>query len=156
MQVKYEHKSDQAFRTISEVSDDLGIPPHVLRFWESRFEQIQPLKSKGGRRYYRPEDVDVLRRIKSLLYSQGYTIKGAQKAVDFPQDMKRTNTLQEKNTASEYMSPQQNLTKVSEKLIHNLERASTSARRKQQSELQDVLKDLYQMRDLLKKIVATN
>ena len=156
MQVKYENKSDQAFRTISEVSDDLGIPPHVLRFWESRFEQIQPLKSKGGRRYYRPEDVDVLRRIKSLLYSQGYTIKGAQKAVDFPQDVKRTNTLQEKNTASEYMSPQQNLTKVSEKLIHNLERASTSARRKQQSELQDVLKDLYQMRDLLKKIVATN
>ena len=138
------------------MSDDLGIPPHVLRFWESRFEQIQPLKSKGGRRYYRPEDVDVLRRIKSLLYSQGYTIKGAQKAVDFPQDVKRTNTLQEKNTASEYMSPQQNLTKVSEKLIHNLERASTSARRKQQSELQDVLKDLYQMRDLLKKIVATN
>jgi DNA-binding transcriptional MerR regulator len=72
-------KSDAAFRTISEVSTDLHVPQHVLRFWESRFSQIKPLKRGGGRRYYRPEDVAVLRRIKELLYTDGMTIKGVQK-----------------------------------------------------------------------------
>jgi DNA-binding transcriptional MerR regulator len=72
-------KSDAAFRTISEVSADLHVPQHVLRFWESRFSQIKPLKRGGGRRYYRPEDVAVLRRIKELLYTDGMTIKGVQK-----------------------------------------------------------------------------
>ncbi len=72
-------KSDSAFRTISEVSDDLGVPQHVLRFWESRFSQIKPLKRGGGRRYYRPEDLALLKRIKSLLYTDGLTIKGVQK-----------------------------------------------------------------------------
>jgi DNA-binding transcriptional MerR regulator len=72
-------KSDAAFRTISEVSTDLHVPQHVLRFWESRFSQIKPLKRGGGRRYYRPEDVAVLKRIKELLYTDGMTIKGVQK-----------------------------------------------------------------------------
>lgn len=72
-------KSATAFRTISEVAEDLGLPQHVLRFWETKFPQIHPLKRGGGRRYYRPEDVVLLKRIRDLLHSQGYTIKGVQK-----------------------------------------------------------------------------
>ena len=72
-------KSASAFRTISEVADDLEVPQHVLRFWETKFPQIRPMKRGGGRRYYRPEDVDLLRAIRDLLYEQGYTIKGVQK-----------------------------------------------------------------------------
>lgn len=72
-------KSPDAFRTISEVADDLDLPQHVLRFWETRFSQIKPLKRGGGRRYYRPDDVQLLRGIKHLLYGEGYTIKGVQR-----------------------------------------------------------------------------
>lgn len=72
-------KSPAAFRTIAEVAGDLDLPAHVLRFWESKFPQIKPLKRRGGRRYYRPEDVALLRRIRSLLYTEGYTIKGVQR-----------------------------------------------------------------------------
>ena len=72
-------KSAFAFRTISEVSKELHVPTHVLRFWEAKFSSIKPLKRGGGRRYYRPEDLDLLRKIKSLLYDDGYTIKGVQK-----------------------------------------------------------------------------
>lgn len=72
-------KAPDAFRTISEVADDLDIPQHVLRFWESRFSQIRPMKRAGGRRYYRPDDVDLLRGIRHLLYGQGYTIRGVQR-----------------------------------------------------------------------------
>jgi len=72
-------KSAFAFRTISEVSKELQVPTHVLRFWEAKFSSIKPLKRGGGRRYYRPEDLDLLRKIKSLLYDDGYTIKGVQK-----------------------------------------------------------------------------
>jgi DNA-binding transcriptional MerR regulator len=72
-------KSPDAFRTISEVAEDLNLPQHVLRFWETRFNQIKPLKRGGGRRYYRPEDVDLLRGIKHLLYDEGYTIRGLQR-----------------------------------------------------------------------------
>lgn len=74
-------KSPEAFRTISEVANELDVPQHVLRFWESRFSQIKPTKRAGGRRYYRPEDVDLLRGIRALLYSDGYTIKGVQKVL---------------------------------------------------------------------------
>jgi DNA-binding transcriptional MerR regulator len=74
-------KSPEAFRTISEVANELDVPQHVLRFWESRFSQIKPTKRAGGRRYYRPEDVDLLRGIRGLLYSDGYTIKGVQKVL---------------------------------------------------------------------------
>jgi DNA-binding transcriptional MerR regulator len=72
-------KSAAAFRTISEVAGELDVAQHVLRFWESKFPQVRPLKRGGGRRYYRPEDVELLRQIRSLLYEEGYTIKGAQK-----------------------------------------------------------------------------
>lgn len=73
------NKSPDAFRTISEVAEDLDLPQHVLRFWETRFKEIKPLKRGGGRRYYRPEDIDLLRGIKHLLYEEGYTIRGLQR-----------------------------------------------------------------------------
>lgn len=72
-------KSAAAFRTISEVASELDVPSHVLRFWETKFTQVKPLKRGGGRRYYRPEDIALLRHIRSLLYDDGYTIKGVQK-----------------------------------------------------------------------------
>ncbi|MCI0467420.1 MAG: MerR family transcriptional regulator [Beijerinckiaceae bacterium] len=72
-------KSADAFRTISDAADELDLPQHVLRFWETRFPQIKPLKRAGGRRYYRPRDIDVLRAVKRLLYGEGYTIKGVQR-----------------------------------------------------------------------------
>jgi DNA-binding transcriptional MerR regulator len=78
-QLAVRSKSPEAFRTISEVASELDVPQHVLRFWESRFAQVRPTKRAGGRRYYRPEDVDLLRGIRALLYSEGYTIKGVQK-----------------------------------------------------------------------------
>ena len=77
-------KSATAFRTISEAANELDLPQHVLRFWESKFPQIRPMKRGGGRRYYRPEDMDLLRRIRSLLYEDGYTIKGVQKILRDP------------------------------------------------------------------------
>jgi len=72
-------KAPDAFRTISEVAEDLDIPQHVLRFWETRFAQIKPMKRSGGRRYYRPDDVDLLKGIRRLLYGEGYTIRGVQR-----------------------------------------------------------------------------
>jgi len=72
-------KAPDAFRTISEVADEIDVPQHVLRFWESRFPQIRPMKRGGGRRYYRPEDVDLLRGVRHLLYGEGYTIRGVQR-----------------------------------------------------------------------------
>ena len=77
----YPAKSAEAFRTISEVATELDVPQHVLRFWESRFIQIKPVKRAGGRRYYRPEDIDLLKGIRALLYSDGFTIKGVQKVL---------------------------------------------------------------------------
>ena len=72
-------KASDAFRTISEVSAELGVPPHVLRFWETKFSSLRPLKRSGGRRYYRPGDIAVITRIRKLLYKDGFTIKGAQR-----------------------------------------------------------------------------
>jgi DNA-binding transcriptional MerR regulator len=72
-------KAPEAFRTISEVAQELDVPQHVLRFWESRFREIKPMKRGGGRRYYRPNDLDLLRGIRHLLYSEGYTIRGVQR-----------------------------------------------------------------------------
>ena len=77
--IRRQAKSAAAFRTISEVASELEVPQHVLRFWESKFSQIRPLKRGGGRRYYRPEDVTLLRRIRQCLYEDGYTIKGVQR-----------------------------------------------------------------------------
>jgi len=84
-------KSVAAFRTISEVSVELDVPQHVLRFWETKFTQLRPLKRGGGRRYYRPEDVALLRRIHGLLYKEGYTIKGVQRVLRTPRKVEQAN-----------------------------------------------------------------
>lgn len=83
-------KSDSAYRTISEVATDLDVPQHVLRFWETKFKQISPLKRGGGRRYYRPQDIDLIKRIHYLLYTQGYTIKGVQKLLAKDRQLKQS------------------------------------------------------------------
>lgn len=85
-------KSPDAYRTISEVADDLGLPQHVLRFWETRFAQIKPLKRGGGRRYYRPDDIELVKGIKHLLYGTGYTIKGVQRILK-DQGVKHVQTI---------------------------------------------------------------
>ncbi|HTV88729.1 MAG TPA: MerR family transcriptional regulator [Stellaceae bacterium] len=77
-------KSASAFRTIGEVAEDLDVPAHVLRFWEAKFPQLKPLKRSGGRRYYRPDDIALLRRIRQCLYDEGYTIRGVQKLLGDP------------------------------------------------------------------------
>ena len=93
-------KANDAFKTISEVSALLDVPQHVLRFWESKFSGLRPLKRGGGRRYYRPEDVTVLRRIRQLLYVDGFTIKGAQKLVRSKTLATKQNVLTAENRAS--------------------------------------------------------
>jgi len=101
-------KSNEAFRTISEVAEDLDLPQHVLRFWETKFTQVRPLKRGGGRRYYRPEDVALLRHIRSLLYDEGYTIKGVQKLLR--QDGPSKSELREMEVAREVPpAPEQGL-----------------------------------------------
>jgi DNA-binding transcriptional MerR regulator len=91
-------KAPDAFRTISEVADDLDIPQHVLRFWETRFAQIKPMKRSGGRRYYRPDDVDLLKGIRRLLYGEGYTIRGVQRILK-EHGIKSVQTLADANNA---------------------------------------------------------
>ena len=93
-------KANDAFKTISEVSALLDVPQHVLRFWESKFSILRPLKRSGGRRYYRPDDVSVLRRIRQLLYVDGFTIKGAQKLVRSKVAATKLNALTTANNAS--------------------------------------------------------
>ena len=92
-------KSPQAFRTISEVSSEINIPAHVLRFWETKFPNINPLKRSGNRRYYRPEDVKLIIKIKTLLYDNGYTVKGVQKILK-----ENDNKNNEKNNIKEKLS----------------------------------------------------
>ena len=93
-------KANDAFKTISEVSKLLDVPQHVLRFWESKFSSLRPLKRSGGRRYYRPEDIAVLRRIRQLLYVDGFTIKGAQKLVRSKAAATKPNIPATENNAS--------------------------------------------------------
>ena len=93
-------KANDAFKTISEVSALLDVPQHVLRFWESKFFNLRPLKRSGGRRYYRPDDVAVLRRIRQLLYVDGFTIKGAQKLVRSKAAGTKPNPLTTESSAS--------------------------------------------------------
>ncbi len=134
-------KSPEAFRTISEVSKDLSLPQHVLRFWETKFIQIKPIKRGGGRRYYRPEDIRLLRGIKSLLYNDGYTIRGVQKVIKEIGTKKILRNEVENNsfTDNEISTNQNN---INDKSHHHLE----DGKRKK---LMKVLNDLV---DLRKKI----
>ena len=123
-------KSASAFRTISEVANDLKVQQHVLRFWESKFSQIKPLKRGGGRRYYRPEDVELLKNIYHLLYQEGYTIKGVQKLLHSTR-----GNLSGRVSASDVSDEETS--------------ASSSAGGKKRDELQSMLNDLKSMRNLI-------
>tara|TARA_B110000483_G_scaffold217055_1_gene269135 strand:+ start:162 stop:605 length:444 start_codon:yes stop_codon:yes gene_type:complete len=137
-------KSPEAFRTISEVSKDLSLPQHVLRFWETKFTQIKPIKRGGGRRYYRPEDVDLLKGIKNLLYNDGYTIRGVQKVIKqngsknilFSNNKANLNVEQKSFTGDEnnYISDQNVHTRTGLTLSEN-----------KRKKLMDVMQDLVEL-----------
>ena len=139
-------KSPEAFRTISEVSKDLSLPQHVLRFWETKFAQIKPIKRGGGRRYYRPEDIDLLKGIKNLLYNDGYTIRGVQKVIkeNGPKNIlfstnKTNSKLQQKTfTDSEniYISEQNVHTRLGQTLSEN-----------KRKKLMDVMQNLVELQN---------
>ena len=137
-------KSPEAFRTISEVSKDLSLPQHVLRFWETKFTQIKPIKRGGGRRYYRPEDVDLLKGIKNLLYNDGYTIRGVQKVIKengsknilFSNNKANLNVEQKSFTGDEnnYISDQNVHTRTGQTLSEN-----------KRKKLMDVMQNLVEL-----------
>ncbi len=135
-------KSPEAFRTISEVSKDLSLPQHVLRFWETKFVQIKPIKRGGGRRYYRPEDVKLLKGIKSLLYNDGYTIRGVQKVIK-ENGTKKILTSQSEN--KDFTEIKKDYNDPLEKQNHTHYSINESKRKK----LMNVLDDLVQLRKKL-------
>ena len=135
-------KSPEAFRTISEVSKDLSLPQHVLRFWETKFVQIKPIKRGGGRRYYRPEDVKLLKGIKSLLYNDGYTIRGVQKVIK-ENGTKKLLTIQTENKVFTEIRKDNN--DHLEQQNYSQHSINDSKRKK----LMNVLEDLVQLRKKL-------
>ncbi len=135
-------KSPEAFRTISEVSKDLSLPQHVLRFWETKFVQIKPIKRGGGRRYYRPEDVRLLKGIKSLLYNDGYTIRGVQKVIK-ENGTKKLLTIQAEN--KDFTETRKNNNDQFEQQNYSQYSINDSKRKK----LMNVLEDLVQLRNKL-------
>ena len=135
-------KSPEAFRTISEVSKDLSLPQHVLRFWETKFVQIKPIKRGGGRRYYRPEDVKLLKGIKSLLYNDGYTIRGVQKVIK-ENGTKKLLTIQAENKV--FTETEKNNNDQLKQQNYSQHSINDSKRKK----LMNVLEDLVQLRKKL-------
>ena len=130
-------KAPSAFRTISEVADDLKVQQHVLRFWETKFSQVRPLKRGGGRRYYRPEDVDILKTIHHLLYTQGYTIKGVQKLF----------REQGQNKVVEKTAPEARNNNIPPQLAQKAAAAGLTER--QRSALQSLASELRELRALI-------
>jgi DNA-binding transcriptional MerR regulator len=137
-------KSPEAFRTISEVSKDLSLPQHVLRFWETKFAQIKPIKRGGGRRYYRPEDVDLLKGIKNLLYNDGYTIRGVQKVI---KENGSKNILFSNNKANSKLSQKaftdRENSYISEQNVHT--RTVQSLSDNKRKKLMDVMQNLVEL-----------
>lgn len=141
-------KSPEAFRTISEVAVELDVPQHVLRFWESRFAQVKPTKRAGGRRYYRPEDVDLLRGIRTLLYSDGYTIKGVQKVLkekgarfvaDIGREGHRVHPIETSHFVSAEPPPR-------EKIVVPFERRGATLSEENREKLEILLAELVQLK----------
>ena len=139
-------KADGAFRTISEVADELDVPQHVLRFWETKFSQVKPLKRGGGRRYYRPEDVSLLKHIHNLLYTEGYTIKGVQKLLKG----------QGKNQiAAQFEASEEVQVAVEQKVQAEQPSAKVyNLSDKQRGALEDMLSELKQLRSLFPQDAA--
>lgn len=147
-----EMKSPTAFRTISEVATDLSVPQHVLRFWESKFQQIRPLKRGGGRRYYRPEDIQLIGSIKDLLYNQGFTIRGVQKLLKengrFPSARSMVPDPQvPSSVASQHASSPSTHTAPQQQQQPVLRSLSPEKRR----EIEGVLSELKALRELLRQ-----
>ena len=137
-------KSPEAFRTIREVSKDLSLPQHELRFWETKFTQIKPIKRGGGRRYYRPEDVRLLRGIKNLLYNDGYTIRGVQKVIKENGTRNLIGQGLENNTFT--LKEKDNITRPENNNIPRHDIAETKRKK-----LMNVLNILVQLKDRLDK-----
>lgn len=147
-------KAPTAFRTISEVADELDVPQHVLRFWETKFAQIKPLKRGGGRRYYRPEDVVLLKRIHNLLYTEGYTIKGVQKllkgqgkaqVVAAESPVSAPAPVQQRAVAAEAL-----LAKVEDVVAEQPKGQKAPLNAKQKAILEAMLGDLKDLRDMIR------
>ncbi len=136
-------KAPSAFRTISEVADELDVQQHVLRFWETKFSQVRPLKRGGGRRYYRPEDVELLKRIHHLLYTEGYTIKGVQKLLKGQGKAQILASAPEPMRAVPQTVPQE----LSAKPEH---RPSAGLNDRQRDLMKSMLDDLRDLRDIIK------
>tara|TARA_Y100000591_G_C21702024_1_gene628740 strand:+ start:445 stop:873 length:429 start_codon:yes stop_codon:yes gene_type:complete len=136
-------KSPEAFRTISEVSKDLSLPQHVLRFWETKFIQIKPIKRGGGRRYYRPEDIELLKGIKYLLYNDGYTIRGVQKVIK----ENGTKKILSKNIDNNSFTIDQQDNKSQ---LDKLDTQHTSIAESKRKKLMSVLNDLVELKKKLK------
>jgi DNA-binding transcriptional MerR regulator len=158
-------KSAGAFRTISEVAEELDVPQHVLRFWESKFTQVRPLKRGGGRRYYRPEDVLLLRRIRQCLYQDGYTIKGVQRLlregalknmpVVEPVPEPAEPVAAPPARATEPAAPAKPVAAKPDPntppLLAAIERAAADAASEMQSVVAEVVQELGELRDLLRR-----
>ncbi len=157
-------KAPDAFRTISEVSETLDVPQHVLRFWEAKFTQIKPLKRAGGRRYYRPDDIDLLKGIRALLYNEGLTIKGVQKVLR-EQGAKQVAEIgrvgAKAATAKRDLAPEEvapmpeplfgRATPSVEHVNLSAENPSEKLLAEQRERLENVLDDLLGLRDLLNR-----
>ena len=139
-------KSPEAFRTISEVSKDLSLPQHVLRFWETKFAQIKPIKRGGGRRYYRPEDVDLLKGIKNLLYNDGYTIRGVQKVIkeNGPKNILFSNSKANAKLEQKTFTDKENIY-TSEQNVHT--RTGQTLSEIKRKKLMDVMQNLVELQN---------
>ena len=139
-------KSPEAFRTISEVSKDLSLPQHVLRFWETKFSQIKPIKRGGGRRYYRPEDVDLLKGIKNLLYNDGYTIRGVQKVIkeNGPKNIFFSNSKANAKLEQKSFTDKENIY-ISEQNVHS--RTGQTLSDNKRKKLMDVMQNLVELQN---------
>jgi len=143
------HKSPSAFRTISEVSTELDVPQHVLRFWETKFAQLRPLKRGGGRRYYRPEDVELLGRIRQLLYRDGYTIKGVQRLL-------RTDGVKMLPGPDSGPGVDSGAAPAAFPVVSSIAALSPADGPGKRAALERVLRDLLEIRDLLRNRVAAD
>tara|TARA_B100001989_G_C24542425_1_gene468461 strand:+ start:680 stop:1249 length:570 start_codon:yes stop_codon:yes gene_type:complete len=152
-----EKKAANAFRTISEVADELDIQQHVLRFWETKFSQVRPLKRGGGRRYYRPEDISLLKAIHFLLYTEGYTIKGVQKLLREVGKKKIVSlveaALQEQNGEAPVTTAKPQPSPAAETDDADIPDSAVAKKLspEQRAALQDVLQELKELREIIKR-----
>lgn len=156
-------KSASALRTISEASEMLDVPQHVLRFWETKFAQIKPLKRNGGRRFYRPEDIAVLQQIKHLLYKQGYTIKGATKAIEEFAKIVDVTARADDNTSwlhpippansNDNVAPESPVTEIAEEISNEPSSKVTHALPTDRQQLLALRNELAAMKEQLAKLV---